>query len=266
MSAISFFTPRDAPRDPEMVLFVDVIRSNSDMMLDYLSTLASGSFSSSHNSGQTTPRSSKSGSGLYDPHNDRSDLIPISTSAGPVDLQAELAIFSTTIHQRRYFSYPRRSKSSEDDAETEIETDHDRGLANLLADLDENLEDLRGEYPAAMPPTPRSTAPRTPPQYRYRQLAPSTPTEYLLPLPNSAHRPSKEGSRMEEDRAFPVPPSPFGVTREKSQKLRRDLTESIIKRSLSGKGVRRRGSMPGLKIKPAGREADDQARPKTARR
>ena len=264
---MSFFTPRDAPRDLEMALFVDVIRSNSDMMLDYLSTLASGSASSSHNSGQTTPRSSKSGSGLYDPHQDRSDLIPLSTSAGPVDLQAELAVLSTTIHQRRYFSYPRRLSTSVDGTSTETNHDHNfsHDMKSLLADLDENLEELHGEYPA-MPPTPIPPAPQTPPQFRYRQLAPSTPTEYLLPLPNLAHRPSNEGSRLEEDRAFPVPPSPYGVTREKSQKLRRDLTENIIKRSLSGKGVRRRGSMPGLKIKPAGREADDQGRPKTARR
>jgi hypothetical protein len=223
-------------------------------MLDYLSTLASGSITGRN--GPSSPKSYHSTSGTYDPRGDRSELIPLPTSAGPVDLQAELAILSSTIHHRRSTGYPRRSTSDD-------EINHH--MENLLSDLDENLADLHGEYPI-LSPLDTIMTPITPPSIRYRQLAPSTPTEYLLPLPNSANRPSKERSRMEDDRAFPVPPSPFGVTREKSQKLRRDLTENIIKRSLSAKGVRRRGSLPGLKISPAGKEADENGRPKTARR
>lgn len=253
---MSFFAPRDAPRDPELALFVDVIRSNSDMMLDYLSTLASGSVTGRRSTSSST--SGYSGTGLYDPRWEGSELVPITTPAGPVDLQAELAILSTTIHQRRSTRYPLRSASGDD-----TKTD----MSDLLADLDQNLVDLHGEYPP-MPSTPPSTTatPYTPPPYRYRHLAPSTPTEYLLPLTNSANRPSSEAPRKEDDRAFPVPPSPFGVTREKSQKIPRDMAESVIVRSLSGKGVRKRGSMPGLKINPAGREADEGGRPKTARR
>ena len=38
LSAMSFFSPRDAQRDPELALFSDIISSNSEMMLDYLSS------------------------------------------------------------------------------------------------------------------------------------------------------------------------------------------------------------------------------------
>lgn len=99
---MSFFSPRDAQRDPELALFSDIISSNSEMMLDYLS-----SFGIDHD-----PHPKRQGQEITDTFKfvasrigmttkGQADSIPMPSLAGSIDVQAELGVLSAVISHRR---------------------------------------------------------------------------------------------------------------------------------------------------------------------
>lgn len=239
---MSFFSPRDSQRDPELALFGDLIKGNSEMMLDYLSTFTIETTSPTRLARGQSPVTAFVRERVAMLPSSQAEAVPRSTAAGPIDLQAEAAVLSAMLHARRTPTYVRQAASP---------NGRDSQIDPALDELDANLKEIHGD-PSIDPPSPTESAIMTP--------------EYQLPLPHSARRPTTPERRSPDSRAFPIPPSPFGITREKSQRQRRDLTEAVIVRSLSGRGVSRRGSMPRLRIRPVGVEADDPARPSTARR
>lgn len=255
MSSMSFFTPRDAPRDPELALFVDLIRANSDIMLDYLSTFAAPPE-------PIQPERSTAGTdvGLTRPAmlpENQSQTVPVTSPAGPIDLQAEAAVLSATLYQRRMTTY--------------VRPDEDGLSADLLLalrDLDENLRVLHG---------PAHSDDDTPPDDDFanphrsaRQFSRlDRPPDQDFPLPaSSSTRLTPDNSHSSSTLVFRTPPVVNDEMRgeDKYHITHRERAGAFVRRSLSGKGLRRRGSLPGLRIRPVGREADDSARPKTARR
>lgn len=248
---MSFFTPKEAPRDPELALFADLIRVNSDMMLDYLSTFATQPDQTQES--LTSPAAAFVRDRTNALPRVQAEAVPNMTVAGPIDLQAEAAVLSATLHQRRSTAY--------------IRTDADNlpaGLLNKLRDLDENLNAVHGSQLA--PPQPRfGTPPHLRRQHESRFARPAPLPPLPLPTTPSAARPSADGSQSPTLPVYHMPPHPDEINK-KGAVSHREMAGALIRRSLSGKGLRRRGSMPGMRILPAGREVDDLDRPKTARR
>jgi hypothetical protein len=100
LSAMSFFSPRDAQRDPELALFSDIISSNSDMMHDYLSSFGinQAEDAPAEELGDTFQFVAARMAHL--PRN-QADSIPIPSLAGGIDVQAELGLLSAVIAHRR---------------------------------------------------------------------------------------------------------------------------------------------------------------------
>jgi hypothetical protein len=96
---MSFFSPRDAQRDPELALFSDIISSNSEMMLDYLGSFGIQDLDTPEEViGDTFQFIAARINHLP---RGQSDSIPIPSLAGAIDVQAELGVLSAVIAHRR---------------------------------------------------------------------------------------------------------------------------------------------------------------------
>jgi len=129
LSAMSFFSPRDAQRDPELALFSDIISSNSEMMLDYLS--------SSIHQDMDTPEEVIGdtfqfvAARMTHLPNGQADSIPVPSLAGAIDVQAELGVLSAVIAHRR-----------EGAGMINVNGQSSRGSAAFIKQLDRNLREV----------------------------------------------------------------------------------------------------------------------------
>jgi len=129
LSAMSFFSPRDAQRDPELALFSDIISSNSEMMLDYLS--------SSIHQDMDTPEEVIGdtfqfvAARMNHLPNGQADSIPVPSFAGAIDVQAELGVLSAVIAHRR-----------EGAGMINVNGQTSRGSAAFVKQLDKNLREV----------------------------------------------------------------------------------------------------------------------------
>lgn len=129
LSAMSFFSPRDAQRDPELTLFSDIISSNSEMMLDYLS-------SSIHQDPETQEEVIEDtfqfvATRMNHLPNGQADSIPIPSLAGAIDVQAELGVLSAIMVHRR-----------EGAGMINVNEQTSRGSAAFIKQLDVNLREV----------------------------------------------------------------------------------------------------------------------------
>jgi hypothetical protein len=128
---MSFFSPRDAQRDPELALFSDIISSNSDMMLDYLSSFGIDyEPQARRREPQITDTFKFVALRIPMTPKPMADSIPIPSLAGAIDVQAELGVLSAVILHRR------------EGAGFALPFDQASGSMGLIRGLDKNLEDV----------------------------------------------------------------------------------------------------------------------------
>jgi len=97
---MSFFSPRDAQRDPELALFSDIISSNSEMMLDYLSSFGIDQ-ARDYPDEEVSDTFQFVAARMDHLGRNQADSIPIPSLAGSIDDQAELGVLSAVIAHRR---------------------------------------------------------------------------------------------------------------------------------------------------------------------
>jgi len=126
---MSFFSPRDAQRDPELALFSDIISSNSEMMLDYLSSSIHQDLETQEELiGDTFQFVAARMNHLT---NGQADSIPIPSLAGAIDVQAELGVLSAVMAHRR-----------EGAGMVQVNDQSSRGSAAFIKQLDNNLREV----------------------------------------------------------------------------------------------------------------------------
>lgn len=225
LNATAFFSPTHAPRDQELTLFLDLIKTQSAQMIDYLSCVSSGlSYNPkpepSSAAGWVEERSRELPSDL-------ADTIPISTAMGPIDLQAELAILGATIHQRRSTDLALQSKTSGASASDET--------LDFITRLDRQLSDLHGAYPD-LPITPE----KSPRCLKHYPIVASE-IEDLIPYVRPSDRQPSDESVVTLSRPVTRLPGSYGTT-PVSRPRRQGLTrENAIKRSFSGQEIGHNG-------------------------
>jgi hypothetical protein len=129
---MSFFSPCDAQRDPELALFSDIISSNSEMMLDYLSSFGihQDQDTPSEEVGETFQFVAARMNHLA---SNQADSIPIPSLAGAIDVQAELGVLSAVIAHRR---------EGAGMINVDVNSQVARGSAAFIKQLDKNLREV----------------------------------------------------------------------------------------------------------------------------
>lgn len=132
---MSFFSPRESQRDPELALFSDIIASNTDMMIDYLSSFCTKP-SAIPPPASLPPIHQLVSKRVLNLPDAQANTIPVPTIGGPIDRQAEMAMLSALLARRRAARYGGSNGSLLLDAPfSEEESEFMRGLDRNLREV-----------------------------------------------------------------------------------------------------------------------------------